>query len=187
MHMVEKEKQRIIFLDIDGVLDNAFSYPAGSSRILNASFHNLQVLSYLVKQTMAKIVICSSWVTNKEIFQKVQNELMLIANVKCEDFCTNLDGRKDIAIIGWCKEHDILTPEEFVIVDDEPVGRYYSKTLNMVVESEYCKDIIRSRSVRVNSMDGLCFRDCLKVFELFEITDIQSKISTDTAKDWSDF
>jgi hypothetical protein len=52
---------KVIFLDIDGVLNNAYTKDKAPSGIKGIDNRNLQRLAQIVKETGAAIVLCSDW------------------------------------------------------------------------------------------------------------------------------
>lgn len=170
---------RVIFCDIDGVLNSYFGVSCDEeNRIGEFSENNLLALKYLLKETGAELVLCSSWVDNAEIFERIREEFWEIDEICVSDFCKKPDLRKDESIYEWCKTHKITNIEEFVVLDDEPIDLYYDSNLKRIIKARKYQ-WADTRSVRVSSMDGLNFQVCKLVFELFNIPNYSIPVDTE--------
>lgn len=142
----ERLKQKIIFLDIDGVLNGyGFGEYIGwkivcifkSRRIRNwyrrvtdpCGVHESKMkrLAKIVKKTGAKIVMSSSWRHGwwkrpyEEMFydQKKLTDLFKKYNIEVIDITPSLrSGKRDKEILQWLSEHENEV-ENFIILDDE--------------------------------------------------------------------
>lgn len=102
---------KIIFLDIDGVLNSAndkFSQKLETKKHLN-------LLGKLVKKTNAKIVLSSSWKGISSLRKVVENKMQEI-NAEIIGATRSLPGTRGSEIKDWMKDKDI---ESFVILDDD--------------------------------------------------------------------
>ena len=102
---------KIIFLDIDGVLNSAndkFSQKLETKKHLN-------LLEKLVKKTNAKIVLSSSWRGIPSLRKIVENKMQEI-DAEIIDATRSLPGTRGSEIKDWMKDKDI---ESFVILDDD--------------------------------------------------------------------
>lgn len=106
---------KIIFLDVDGVLNSA-------SDIDDIADRPLLLLKKLMDQTGAKIVVSSSWRISKHLFAKLKNTLRQY-NIEIKDVTPcirKLDFQRGDEIKMWLKAHNTHNEiESFVILDDE--------------------------------------------------------------------
>lgn len=121
---------KIIFLDIDGVLNNKHS-KSRCCGFIGIDNDKVKRLKQIVDATGAKIVLCSSW---KDDWEPVDKECQpaesdyLDRKLKREGLRI-IDKTKDLywnrgeGIVNWINEHGV---ENFVILDDEAFdyGRY---------------------------------------------------------------
>ena len=110
--MFENKEVKVIFLDIDGVLNSAqdrFSYTIETDK-------HLQLLKQLVNKTNAKIVLSSSWrLVDSCLFQVIKR--LEDFNMKLFDVIwKRMSGPRGEEIREWLSRHDV---ESFVILDDE--------------------------------------------------------------------
>ncbi len=106
---------KIIFLDIDGVLNDAPTI-LGTGNDLPTKAH-LDCLKQIVDATGAKIVLSSSWRLYKSYRNDVKNALSEVG-LNFIDFTEELEDR-DKEIREWLNRHPEV--ESFVILDDEDV------------------------------------------------------------------
>lgn len=101
---------KIIFLDVDGVLNRAF---AG-----NEDFDEkcLEIFKDLVVSTGAKIVVHSSWKYSPEMLEKLRLKL---AEYELEIYDVTPDFKmdRDVEILQWMKDHN-FDKEHWVMLDD---------------------------------------------------------------------
>lgn len=122
------EKMKIVFLDIDGVLN---VIPQGEDRY-GSIFHREFVdnLKYIIDKTDAKIVITSTWRydgldTMKqmwkdrnlpgEVIDITPNEVFLVKKIKLYEYYDEVDRGHEIKY--WLDNHDDI--ENYVILDDD--------------------------------------------------------------------
>lgn len=123
---------KVIFLDVDGVLNNEETfikcekeYLATGKRIAKLDDVFVNRLAEIVNKTEAKIVLSSSWKTgwNKDISKCSKNCKDLISTLKkygLEIFdCTeiNRNGKRQDEIKAWLSNHPYVN--NYVILDDE--------------------------------------------------------------------
>ena len=119
-----KSKPKIIFLDVDGVLN---SYSDGFSHNLSSDWH-LMLLKKLVAKSGAKIVVSSSW----RILKHLQDTLAIRLkefDMDIYDFTPDLKDRtcRGDEIKKWLDSHE---HGSFVILDDESdMGPYTHSNL----------------------------------------------------------
>lgn len=130
--------KKIIFLDVDGVLnifsesymtnyveyDNRFKFS-----INRLEFHLVKRLEYIIKNTDAYIVVCSGWGMNslKEVL--VDYDFKYLSRIIDE---VNPIHRID-SILKYVKEHNI---EKYIVLDDE-------------IDVEKVQNLISSESDRI--------------------------------------
>lgn len=139
-------KQKIIFLDIDGVL-NGYNFWSMLGWKIVCITHNEYIkdwyrkvtspcgvheskvkrLARIVKHTKAKIVMSSSW---RDYFWKVPHEEKRSAQKKLADLLNkyniqviditphDLNSKRDAEILTWLAQHEDKV-ENFIILDDE--------------------------------------------------------------------
>ena len=113
---------KIIFLDIDGVL-NCQSSKSRCQCFIGIDNKKVKTLRKIVEATNSKIVLCSSWKSEWEHNKNEQKELAnyLDRKLNRENLFildkTNDNGwNRGQGIIDWMKNKSI---ESFVIIDDE--------------------------------------------------------------------
>jgi hypothetical protein len=110
------EKNRIILLDIDGVLNVNFPSHDEYGRCFHPNF--VDNLKYIIDETGAKIVISSTWrfsglVIMKEMWEKRNLPGEIIDITPHIDIC-----KRGEEIEYWLKNNEV---DSFVIVDDERI------------------------------------------------------------------
>ena len=136
------EKIKVIFLDIDGVLNNFYS-----SEEYQIDEFRLIYLKRIIDATGAKVVLTSSlrksW--NTEDFsliptasdlRKKQNELFKKYGIEIYGITPLDSGDTQEGIYSWLKVHPEV--ESFVVIDDETIT---------------CKDFIGTRLIKTSYLD----------------------------------
>jgi hypothetical protein len=141
----KKEKDKIIFLDIDGVLNGYNSFTGvcykvfsklGLLRFVKQHYdlfgvhtNKVKLLSKIVKATNAKIVLSSTWrnswykpyykktIREKELVNKLYKHGIEVIGITP----TNKDNRRELEILSYLSEHEDEI-DSFVILDDEKFG-----------------------------------------------------------------
>lgn len=137
-------KMKVIFLDIDGVLNT------NSDREI--SNDKLKLLSELVSKTGADVVLSSSW-RNWWNNPKINIPGSFITNWKNQfldnnisiTLTTELECPKNLSIEKFIIQHDV---KRYVVLDDEPIGI--------------------ANLVQTNGDIGLTQLDCQKAFQLLK-------------------
>lgn len=137
-------KMKVIFLDIDGVLNT------NSDREI--SNDKLKLLSELVSKTGADVVLSSSW-RNWWNNPKINIPGSFITNWKKQfldnnisiTLTTELECPKNLSIEKFIIQHDV---KRYVVLDDEPIGI--------------------ANLVQTNGDIGLTQLDCQKAFQLLK-------------------
>lgn len=133
---------KIIFLDIDGVLNSFKSYYKKDSHV-PIDEHKVFLLSQICEKTNAKIVLISSWrlFWEKENEKLIPKDILAIRleeifnryNLKVYDKVSNGYRKlREESIIDWLSNHPEI--EEFIIIDDES-SFYSTKTLNHLIKT----------------------------------------------------
>ncbi len=134
---------KIIFLDIDGVLNSDSWYKSiNPEERLNPDIHfdprNIQLLNKLVLKTGAKIVLSSTWRIRYSLAE-MQNILKTKgANIEIVDFTPDLTSKDDSftrgnEILKWCKENEKVIGckyskyKTYAIIDDNDDMLYWQR------------------------------------------------------------
>lgn len=162
---------KVIFLDVDGVLNSARTMLDDESLEMNL----IQNLAAIVKVTDAKIILTSSWRLSTEALRNLMDTLMRCGlsisgctqeganmrdfeNTRFENTVPTkrytLSGTytfdRGAEIATWLLEHDYIV-EEFVILDDEDLD----------IKNWFSKELIK-----VDFNKGLTWEDAVKAIEL---------------------
>lgn len=119
---------KVIFLDIDGVLNSAewdrhiqsFPYGARFNSCYLLSQEMILRLQDIVCQTSANIVLISSWRWEPRAFNVLIKQLNLY-HLSIEDIADDSYTRTD-EVKNWLKQHSYLYVTSYVIVDDYDDG-----------------------------------------------------------------
>ena len=124
---------KIIFLDIDGVLNGAFSRHIGDAdeNAVVRSWDNphgdyvelsiLNILRRIIEQTGAKVVITSSWAHSDE--DGVNIGIMMDIPTIDKTWCTGGSLQRGESVLDWIDSHDV---ESYIIIDDAGHNMYES-------------------------------------------------------------
>jgi hypothetical protein len=120
---------KVIFLDIDGVL-NCQSSESHCGGLIGIDDKKVIVLSKIVKETDAKIVLCSSWKTFWEKKEKLdQNEMGNYLDRKLKrqrlyiiDKTTDKGSNRGYGINKWLEDRDNI--ESWIVLDDDVFKDY---------------------------------------------------------------
>ncbi len=147
----DKEPVRIVFLDVDGVLNiMSDSYRTSAQRTNNKTKwmeeYLIQRLEYLLYETKSKIVISSSWRLDMSDL-KVQMERYGFSLWDRVIGYTPRTGHRGDEIQSWIDSHsDILS---YVVLEDEPCD----------VCGEKCNTIPVKKVVQVDMKEGLSHKN----------------------------
>lgn len=137
---------KIIFLDIDGVL-NCQSSESKCGGLIGIDDKKVIVLSKIVKETNAKIILCSSWKTFWERIEKSEQHEMgnyLDRKLKRRNLYildkTNDNGsNRGYGITKWLEEKNNI--ESWIVLDDEIFDDYEEeKILPHLVKTDFYDD-----------------------------------------------
>ena len=155
---------KIIFLDIDGVLNGynrftGFCYKVFSKLhllkfvkrhydLFGIRTHKVKILSKIVKKTGAKVVISSSWrngwfqpYEKKDERQKELQDKLEKFNITVIGITPCLkSGERGLEIKQWLEKYNDIV-DSFVILDDEKfdIEKYYQKELVLTSKTGYIK------------------------------------------------
>lgn len=111
-------QRRILFLDIDGVLNSDLWYQSEASKKLEAPYHhfdprNIQTLNKLLKNIKAELVISSTW-RNKYALEEL-TQILQSVGLEMDIIGTTPDLRKQNKytlrgneILKWCMDNEPL-------------------------------------------------------------------------------
>lgn len=103
---------KIIFLDVDGVLNNK-DYLLSTQDALSLDPSCVDCLRRLIKSTGAKVVLSSSWRHSKRKIKYLENTI----KIKFYDILPDLHERRGNEINAWLKNHKEVS--KYIILDDE--------------------------------------------------------------------
>lgn len=132
-----KEGDKIIFLDIDGVLNNDKTLARTPQGFVGINSTLTSRLKNIVKETKAKIVLSSSWRVNyvKYYISDTDSKYLIkqlgYKDLKIEGSTTITGSNRGWQIKQYIEEHKIKT---FVILDDEFENEFaeYNLTKHLV-------------------------------------------------------
>lgn len=120
---------KVIFLDIDGVLNHRNSPIVGG--IFDIDLSLVPILARIVKETGAEIVLSSTWRILESNRKRVSHVLDL-HGMKFIDRTDILNDERSIEILEWLHRHPEVN--KFVIIDDDSdagtngLGEFFFKT-----------------------------------------------------------
>ena len=133
---------KIIFLDIDGVLNTSETKDLTPSGWLGISGNLVDNLARIVKNTGAKIVLTSTWKKewNKDrslcsCDGKYLDDMLKQHGLSIYDKIADHNWFRGHYILEWLYEHDDV--ESFVIIDDDTFDFDKSGLMPLVVKTEF--------------------------------------------------
>lgn len=138
-------KIKIIFLDIDGVL-NCQTSKSNSGGVLGIDSKKVKLLRRIIDQTNTKIVLCSSWKTfwdhNKDEQTEIANYLdrkLKRENLFILDKTDDKGYNRGEGIVNWLQDK---TVEQWIVLDDEIFDDYdkYNVIEHLVKTSFYSEN-----------------------------------------------
>lgn len=165
--MTEIAKTKIIFLDVDGVLNDSATKERTPGGYVGVDDDKIEVLAEIVRQAGAQIVLSSSW---KEIWQPMKDDSENAADEEdtgidpdgaylnrrlAEHGLTILDRTVDRVsnrgegIVDWLMQHDC---SGWIAIDDEvfPDFKHYGITAHLVQTTYYGSDAgLSKKHVRI--------------------------------------
>ena len=151
---------KIIFLDVDGVLNNIDNIKKCYKKSINKkeTFYSgknvpfdikcLKNLAKIVKKTGAKIVLSSTWRIYKSHIYVLEARLAEYG-LRIYDMTDNINMIRGVEIKEWLKSHRDI--ENYVVIDDEEYN------LSNFIDNKHL--------VIVDSKYGLTFGDRIKAIE----------------------
>lgn len=145
---------KVIFLDVDGVLNNAATTELTPTKFLGVSDNLIEIFRTIVDETDAKVVLTSTWKydTNAQdlnyLYDKLGEKYKPIAVTK--DPRGELDFR-GVGIKSYLSEHEV---EEYVIIDD--------------FEFDFEKEGLLEHFVWTQELDGLTETDARKAIDILK-------------------
>lgn len=110
---------KIIFLDFDGVLCNAWSFRHASGLQAMADPKCIAALNRITDATGAKIVVSSTWRIGQEVIQLRELLKGWGATAPVIDRTPLFWAARGLEIAAWLKDYTRETIEAFVILDDD--------------------------------------------------------------------
>ena len=125
---------KIIFLDIDGVLNSDEYFDKIKNLNINGIENDIDVnkivlLKKSLDETGAKVVLTSSWRYTRKAQELKQLLLIYGIIVDCTPF---IDNERGIEIKKWLQEHNDV--QDFVILDDEIFDSYDEKLMEKLIK-----------------------------------------------------
>ena len=125
---------KIIFLDIDGVLNSDEYFDKIKNLNINGIENDIDVskivlLKKSLDETGAKVVLTSSWRYTRKAQELKQLLLSYGIIVDCTPF---IDNERGIEIKKWLQEHNDV--QDFVILDDEIFDSYDEKLMKKLIK-----------------------------------------------------
>ena len=160
---------KIIFLDVDGVLNTSKTFERvynifknTGKKELEIDLFRLQYLKTIIDQTDAKIVLSSTW---RRFFQKIDNKitpsnekgklfnnLLINHEIEIYDILSNdSDMNREQLIIDWLSQNEV---ESFIMIDDEP--SLFSDLLDRLIITSKVKN--NEMLTNMDDCYGLCER-----------------------------
>lgn len=144
---------KVVFLDIDGVLNTSntfervyYSFKNNGKKELEIDSFRLEYLKQIIDKTDAKIVLSSTW---RRFFKKLDNKI-LPTNEKGKLFYEMLnsygiqiydilsfesDMNREGLIIDWLSKNEV---DSFIIIDDEP--NLFDELLDRLIKTSMVED-----------------------------------------------
>lgn len=146
------DKQELyIFLDVDGVLNNAATFKLNNETLFALSHENLVAYQYLIdkleEKYEIKIILSSSWRMYKTGINKLSKFSKKYNGLKFYDKTSDSHDYRQNEIKKFCDIHNI-SYDNILIIDDDPINNE-----------------LKHRHLKTNSFDGLRFSDVMKCLE----------------------
>ena len=116
---------KVIFLDIDGVLNGDLFVPTDDTPGVLIDDMRLELIRHIVDETGAEIVLSSSWKghwgrSNSECDETGNeiNRIFAAKGLSIFDKTPNYHNDRKQEIIDWLREHPEVS--QFVVIDDNP-------------------------------------------------------------------
>ena len=147
-------KKKIIFLDVDGVLNDAHTKDNAPSGAVGVSYGKIMLVKKIIDSTGAKVVLSSDWrCCNRETdkdFRYLKGSLHL-CGVEFYDFTPDISpSKRGLEILHWMGDKEI---DSWVVIDDIEFGDFYRKEFN-------------NHLVITDPSDGLTENDAMKAINI---------------------
>lgn len=134
---------KVIFLDIDGVLNNEYSKTRAPSGVIGIDGDKVKRLRKIVESTGAKLVLTSSWKTDTGedrdyMLRKLGRERLHVLMHTVDEGWNRWEG-----IRRWIDRYG-ESMESYIILDDELFVDYFSDPVNEILRPEVNDHLIRT-------------------------------------------
>lgn len=136
---------KIIFLDIDGVL-NYQAYLVNHSQTDNIDPNKIAILKELIAQTNSNIVITSSWRISQNMYKKLKC-IFKNYDIKIYDQTINLHGQRGMEIKQYLQKH--INISNFVILDDDIFSDYDSYLISHLVKTSFYQNGLTKEHIEI--------------------------------------
>lgn len=132
---------KVIFLDVDGVLNNETTKAVAPSGYMGVMDSKVKLLKKIVDATGAKVVLSSDWRicdrNHDKDFKYLLNKLKYKGNIAIYDFTPDLSVfDRGHEIRDWIKRNQ--TTKEYVVLDDIEFPDFYDGDFfNHVIITDY--------------------------------------------------
>lgn len=108
-------KNKIIFLDIDGVLNHRLTRSTNSHGCIGIDFSLVQIFKRIIKETGAKVVLSSTWRLYNDLVKNIEDNLCPDVEIigKTIDLWNDCRGSE---IEDWINKNGPIS--NFAIIDD---------------------------------------------------------------------
>ena len=142
---LDLNKMNIMFLDIDGVLNDTDyykkiyneihdKYNRFESQFRHIDIDKLKILKEITKETNSYIVITSSW-KSLSIYQEIKNYLISLG-IPIIGETKDSNSNRGEGIKNYIKENNV---EKYVILDDDIFEDYDEELLSNLVKTSFMK------------------------------------------------
>jgi hypothetical protein len=145
MYLINTEgrEMKVIFLDIDGVLNNIYSKTRAPSGVIGIDDDKVKRLRKIVEATGAKLVLTSTW--KKDTGEDRDYMLRKLGREKLHILMHTVDEGRNRweGIRRWMDRYG-TNLEAYVILDDELFPDYYSDPANKILRPEVKDHLVRT-------------------------------------------
>lgn len=136
---------KVIFLDIDGVLNNSFSKTQAPSGVIGIDSDKVKRLRQIVEATGAKLVLTSSWKTDQGedrdyMLRKLGRERLHVLMHTVDDGKNRWEG-----IRRWIGRYG-ENMESYIILDDELYEDYFTDPDKKILRPEVEEHLVKTEN-----------------------------------------